>query len=80
MAYHRFKTEVGEEYGCFETFFMTAGDIEDSGWLEDDDEPISSLEKAGWYWWACFPGCLPDGEPRGPFKTERDAINDALEV
>lgn len=27
----------------------------------------------GWYWWACFPGCLPDGEPNGPFPTEYDA-------
>ena len=31
----------------------------------------------GWYWWACLPGCLPDGEPMGPFATERDAIADA---
>ncbi len=20
----------------------------------------------GWYWWSCFPDCLPDGEPNGP--------------
>lgn len=31
----------------------------------------------GWYWWACFPGCLPDGEPCGPFDTEQEAIDDA---
>lgn len=33
----------------------------------------------GWYWWACFPGCLPDGEPTGPFGTEYGAIKDARE-
>lgn len=33
----------------------------------------------GWYWQACFPGCLPDGDPRGPFETEQDAITDANE-
>ncbi len=33
----------------------------------------------GWYWWACFPGCLPDGEPSGPFPTEYDAECDAEE-
>lgn len=33
--------------------------------------------KAKWYWQACFPGCLPDGEPKGPFATEADAIADA---
>lgn len=32
---------------------------------------------AGWYWQACFPGCLPDGEPVGPFETEGAAIADA---
>lgn len=30
----------------------------------------------GWYWQACFPGCLPDGEPTGPFDTEAEAIAD----
>lgn len=31
----------------------------------------------GFYWWACFPGCLPDGEPMGPFDTAEDAVEDA---
>jgi hypothetical protein len=22
-----------------------------------------------WYWWACFPGCLADSEPNGPFSS-----------
>ena len=34
-------------------------------------------EHNGWYWWACFPGCLPDGAPNGPFRTEADALADA---
>ncbi len=38
-----------------------------------EEEGISS----GWYWWACFPGCLPDGDPIGPFETEADALADA---
>jgi hypothetical protein len=32
--------------------------------------------EAGWYYWFCFPGCLPDGEPIGPFETEQAAIDD----
>lgn len=32
---------------------------------------------AGWYWWACFPGCLPDGEANGPFDTMQEAYKDA---
>lgn len=31
----------------------------------------------GWYWQACFPGCLPDGEASGPFATEAEALEDA---
>ena len=36
-----------------------------------------TITEAGWYWWSCFPGCLPDGEPNGPFATEAEAIADA---
>lgn len=33
----------------------------------------------GWFWWSCFPGCLPDGPPMGPFATKADALADAQE-
>ena len=23
----------------------------------------------GWYWWACFPGYIPEGDATGPFPT-----------
>ena len=32
---------------------------------------------AGWYWWTCFPGCLPNSDPIGPFATEAEALADA---
>lgn len=60
-----------------EAFYMSAADIEDGEWLDDDNEPIDSLKLEGWYWHACFPGCMPDGEPMGPFETEDEAIADA---
>jgi hypothetical protein len=31
----------------------------------------------GWYWVACFPGCLPDGDDVGPFATAKEAYDDA---
>jgi hypothetical protein len=34
---------------------------------------------AGFYWQPCFPGCLPDADPIGPFATEAEAIQDAQE-
>ena len=36
--------------------------------------------EAGWYWWPCLPGCLPEGDPNdpvGPFATEEEALADA---
>jgi hypothetical protein len=34
-------------------------------------------ELAGWYWWTCSPGCLPESDASGPFVTETEAIEDA---
>lgn len=31
----------------------------------------------GWFWWTCFPGCLPDSSAFGPFKTQKEALEDA---
>jgi hypothetical protein len=39
-----------------------------------------TITEPGWYWWWCFPGCLPDSDPYGPFATEQEAIADAQEV
>jgi len=41
--------------------------------FNSDGTPV----EPGWYWWPCFPGCLPDGEPSGPFPTKEAALADA---
>jgi hypothetical protein len=43
---------------------------------EFTDEDGEVME-TGWYWWFCFPGCMPDSEPNGPFTTEAEALADA---
>ena len=45
---------------------------------EREGEPGSVVD-SGWYWWSCCPGCLPDGEPSGPFDTYREALLDAVD-
>jgi hypothetical protein len=40
-----------------------------------EEESISG----GWFYWYCFPGCMPDSEPYGPFETEAAAIAAAQE-
>ena len=44
-----------------------------------DEFTVFYEHEAGWYWWPCFPGCLPDGDPVGPFGTEELALSDAQE-
>ena len=38
-----------------------------------------TITESGWYWWSCFPGCMPDSDAMGPFETEQDATQDAQE-
>lgn len=33
--------------------------------------------KGGWFWWSCFPGCLPDSCAIGPFDSKAEALADA---
>lgn len=28
----------------------------------------------GWFYWYCFPGCMPDSEATGPFATRAEAL------
>jgi len=41
----------------------------------EDGEPY----EPGWYYWYCFPGCLPDSTPCGPFKSYDVALADCQE-
>lgn len=84
MSWGNFKDENGRPlrslprigvHGSYEVFHVSECD-EDQVIPPGDLEPLAP----GWYWWACFPGCLPDGEPVGPFKTEAEARVDAETV
>jgi hypothetical protein len=33
--------------------------------------------QGGYFYWFCFPGCLPNSEPIGPFETYQQALDDA---
>ena len=35
--------------------------------------------RAGWYWHACCPGCLPDSDPMGPCPSATSAAEHALQ-
>lgn len=61
-----------------EVFYVSLDDIrnhrEEARVLHGDSD-----EEAGWYYWFCFPGCLPDSDPAGPFSTQDEAVKAAQE-
>ena len=74
--YHSFIDDNGNEFGSFEVFYDDAdfGHGEIARNYDSDGSPI----EAGYYWWPCFAGCLPDSDDAsGPFETEAEAIADA---
>ena len=74
--------------------FVDAVEADDDTWMHQmaidlDPSPFTnSLDRhyidcsslGGWYWWACFPGCMPDSDPIGPFQTEAEALEDAQDI
>lgn len=73
--------------------FLNAGDgdwrsilldekTEECGPFDTEEEKEEARKEeaknlAGFYWWTCCPGCMPDSEASGPFDTELEAIEDA---
>lgn len=73
-GFHQFINEEGEKYGSFEVFWCDG----EGSHHDEDTSYIWDEAKPGWYWWACFPGCLPDSDPHGPFSYSWEAKEDAL--
>lgn len=58
-----------------EVFYRTRAENKEYGVLDGDDKPMPS----GWYYWYCFPGCMPESGPMGPYRTEQEALDSARE-
>jgi len=41
---------------------------------------VTPIADPVWFWQACYPGCLPDGDAIGPFETQAAAIDDATDT
>lgn len=61
-----------------EVFYVSAKEAAQNADLEQAG--YGSCREPGFYYWHCFPGCLPDSDPQGPFETEAKAIADAQEA
>ncbi len=42
-----------------------------------DSDPRSDAGFMAWWFWFCFPGCLPDSSVFGPYTTREEAIDAA---
>ena len=72
-GYHRFyDPELDISHGSFEVFKARKAELGLYRLLNG-----SSFEADKYYWWSCFPGCMPDGEVNGPFETSHEAYKDA---
>ena len=85
--YHSFIDDNGNKYGSFEVFEVNQSNVLDFAidqfgktYYGSVDTDLKPSEITGHYWQSCFPGCLPDSDPIGPFTTESEAISDATEV
>ncbi len=75
LGYHSFvdHEDPSLEYGCFEVFHVSGKEARQLS-RETGEE-----WRAGYYWWPCFPGCLPDSDRNGPFRSAKAAWKDARE-
>jgi hypothetical protein len=77
-GFHQFQPFEGEPYGSFEVFWLNSTEFDSQKYARSQTDPDCGPLKEGWYWWPCFPGCLPDAEePTGPFETSVEAYSDA---
>lgn len=51
-----------------EVFYANKGDLNSMDYDDEGDSP------AGYYYWFCFPGCIPDGDAMGPYNSTHEAI------
>jgi hypothetical protein len=44
-----------------------------------DKDDITHTDRIGFWYWTCLPGCLPDSDVMGPYKSFNAALTDATE-
>ena len=84
--YGSFETFQWDRFDCQDAGIIAQDETSETGWIRFDfgiggtyrgDTDPAAFE--GFYWQACWPGCLPDGDPMGPFSSEQAAIDNANE-
>ena len=63
-----------------EVFYVDATEAAANAASDDDYGPDGvSISEPGYYYWYCFPGCMPDSDPIGPFQSAAEAKQAAID-
>lgn len=61
--------------------YLSESDCEERNqWEGLSESKGDTVYTPGYYWAVCFPGCMPDSDFYGPFRSESAAEKDADEV
>lgn len=83
MQFYSDETRADDPYALpdCETFYVHAGPRRayDRVYVMDlcdhcEQHGCDECPEPGWYYRYCFPGCMPESEPFGPFDTQEQAI------
>ena len=70
-----------EHAGILVDIGIDDGKSEQPIWRHCDENndlwPCDPATYEGYYWWACYPGCIPDSDLNGPYATLDEAHADA---
>ena len=78
-GYSNYVAENGDSYGSFEIFYLDGATVKEMNAEIIKYDAEASPWRAGWYYQSCFPGCLPDSDPFGPYNTSKQAYDAAID-
>ena len=80
-TYGSFRTFLWDRFDCADAGLIEQDPTSETGWVSFEygiggtvRVDATPTDWEGWYAQACWPGCLPDGDPLGPFPSEAEAI------
>lgn len=62
-----------------EFFHVSADDARRARYDAKRNNADCPTPNAGWYYWTCAPGCLPDSDPFGPNASPLSALRAAFD-
>lgn len=55
-------------------------ELPDGSLTDPEPDPDLVPPVGSWFGWFCFPGCLPDSDPFGPYASEEEAVRELRDL